>query len=104
MYGVEKGREMKGTTLKFKVGDKVRILPSAVDVHVTQDEVGKTGAIISSDSEGEHVVVLMDKPRKKSGYRIDWCVDSSQIELALVPGQQLLLWNDIWNDVQEKEV
>lgn len=84
--------------MKFKKGDRVRILPSAVDVNVASDEVGKTGVIVNYNSPKD-MVVLMDKPRKYNGFtgsdRIDWIVDCSQIELAIVPGRQLLLWDDL---------
>ena len=79
---------------KFKVGDKVRILPSADDVNVPPDEIGKTGVITDYYSSND-ILVYMDKPRA-SGLRVDWVVHSSQIELAVVPGKQLLLWDDIW--------
>jgi len=84
--------------MKFKVGDNVRILPSATGVMVAEDEVGKTGVITSYGLLGKSIVVLMDKPRKASSHRFNWCVDSSQIELVGVPGQQLLLWNNIWEE------
>lgn len=86
------------TKTQFKVGDKVRILPSATSVMVAEDEVGKTGVITSYERTGKAIIVLMDKTRKASGYRVAWNVDSSQIELTRAPGQQLLLWNDIWEE------
>lgn len=78
----------------FKVGDKVKILPSATDVMVAEDEVGKTG-VITVYFSSKQINVFMDKVRKESGYRVDWSVDSSQIEPVLVVGQQLLLWGEI---------
>lgn len=74
--------------MKFKKGDRVRILPSAVNTCVPGDEIGKTGVITKYHSHKE-IIVLMDKIRKASGYRVDWIVDSSQIEPATIPGQQL---------------
>ncbi len=75
--------------MKFKVGDRVRILPSAIDIMVAEDEVGKIGVITLYDST-KNIIVLMDKPRRESGYRVDWCVDSSQIEPVIKIGQQLM--------------
>ena len=80
---------MGGTTLKFKIGDKVRILPSATSIGVAEDEVGKMGVITGYHSPDE-IIVLMDKIRKENGYRIDWIVESSQIEPAIKVGQQLV--------------
>lgn len=81
--------------MKFKIGDKVRILPSAVHIMVAKDEVGKTG-IITHYGTDKDIIVYMDEPRKVGNYRISWCVESSQIELVKVIGQQLLLWGDIF--------
>ena len=76
-------------TKGFKIGDKVRILPSATSIGVCKDEVGETGVITAYISSKE-IIVLMDKPHHKYGYRIDWVVESSQIEPMVKVGQQLL--------------
>ena len=75
---------------KFKVGDKVRILPSALNVHVPEDEINKIGIIMGRDIHSKYNKVLMDKIRTRSGYRVDWLVSDSQIEPAIKVGQQLL--------------
>ena len=75
--------------MKFKIGDKVKILPSATFIGVCKDEAGKTGVIVEYISSKE-IIVLMDKPHHKHGYRIDWVVESSQIEPMVKVGQQLL--------------
>ena len=75
---------------KFKKGDKVRILPSAVDVNVRINAVGRTGVVIREDRTGGSIGVLMDKPHTAGGNRIDWRVDDTRIELVVKPGQQLL--------------
>lgn len=75
---------------KFKVGDKVRILPSAIDVEVPSEEVGKTGVVKNISKDGTDFLVLMDKPRREGGTRLDWVVNLSQIEQVITPGQQLI--------------
>ena len=77
--------------MNFKKGDKVRILPSAVDASVPEDEVGKTG-IITNYHSLKLILVLMDKPRMENGHRFDWCIESHQIEPIIKVGQQLLLF------------
>ncbi len=79
--------------MKFKRGDKVRILPLATSVMVAEDEVGKTGVITSISSLENNfngIIVYMDKIRKGSGVRLNWIVESSMIEPAVEVGQQLL--------------
>lgn len=73
----------------FKIGDKVRILVSAVDIGVAINEVGKMGVVTLYHSSDE-IIVFMDKIRKESGYRVEWIVNSSQIEPVVKVGQQLL--------------
>ena len=77
--------------MKFKKGDRVRVLPSAVDVSVPEDEVGKTG-IITNYHSLKLILVLMDKPCMENGHRCDWCVESHHIEPMIKVGQQLLLF------------
>lgn len=74
---------------KFKKGDKVRILESATDVMVDVEEVGKTGVITKYESY-KGILVLMDKPLKRVGRRVDWSVEGSMIEHVIKKGQQLL--------------
>lgn len=76
---------------KFKKGDKVRILPSAMDVSVLEFAIGKTG-VITRYSSSDSIIVRMDKSRRLDGYRDIWSVSSSQIEPVIKVGQQLLLW------------
>lgn len=76
---------------KFKKGDKVRILPSAMDVSVLEVAIGKTG-VITRYSSSDSIIVRMDKSRRLDGYRDIWSVSSSQIEPVIKVGQQLLLW------------
>jgi ribosomal protein L21E len=73
---------------KFKVGDKVRILPSATSIMVSKEDVGKTGVVTVYDSSKD-IIVYMDKPLRIVGYRVDWLVEDSMIELAVKVGQQL---------------
>lgn len=77
---------------KFKVDDKVRILPSAVDIGVYHGEFGKIGMITSIDTIRGSMQVKMDKPCTISGhtFRFTWYVVFSQIEPVVVIGQQLL--------------
>lgn len=72
--------------MKFKIGDKVKILPSAVDGGVSERAVGKIG-IITYYSPGSYFCVLMDYEREKGG---TWAVCPCQMEPAIKVGQQLL--------------
>lgn len=69
---------------KFKVGDKVRILPSAMDINVVESEIGKIGEIIRIDGP-EFIIVNTDSDRYGS-----WIVNNNDITLAIKRGQQLL--------------
>ena len=81
---------MRRTTLKFKVGDKVKILPSAVDGGVSMGRVDKTGVIIKDDSWSSYFLVKMDELRGNSCEKDVWAVYSNQMTLAMIKGQQLL--------------
>ena len=69
---------------KFKIGDKVRILPSAVNVNVAQSEIGKIGVITIVYSGGD--CILKTASKKYS----DWWVRGIDITPAMIKGQQLL--------------
>lgn len=73
--------KMKPTT-KFKVGDRVKILPSAVDVGVSKSEVGTIQTVI--EIIGPDTIDITD-----SG-DWSWWVESHHIELITKVGQQLL--------------
>ena len=76
----------------YAVGDKVKILPSAVDIGVPDNEVGRTGVVKSCTSLRPFISIFMDEPRTCYGNhcRHTWGIKSSQIELMIVKGQQLL--------------
>lgn len=71
--------------MKFKVGDKVKILPSATIIGVRESEVGKTVEIKSMYSVNE----LMVSDSRGGGYGC-WCVKDYDIAPIIVKGQQLL--------------
>ena len=73
---------------KFKVGDKVKILPSSIEWSVPLSEVGKFGVIVSFP-RSKDFRVYMDKPWLQFNARETWVVRSSHIEIAVKPGQQL---------------
>ncbi len=76
--------------MQYKVGDKVKILPSATEVRVPNGEVGKSGTITFITQSGRHMNITMDKPLK--GFRAVYCwsINIEHIELLVVKGQQLL--------------
>ena len=74
--------------VKFKVGDKVKILPSAVLWNVPKSEVGKFGVLVQHFSSKD-LYVYMDKPWPEYNTREKWVVHFSHIEIAVKPGQQL---------------
>ena len=68
--------------MKFKIRDKVKILPSAVDIGVSRSEVGTIQTVTYiMDST---TIVITDS----SGG--EWWVEPDQIEQAIKVGQQLL--------------
>ena len=75
--------------MKFKIGDKVKILLSAVNAGVSEHAVGKTGRIIEYCERGYYFLVLMDE-YKESNSDLPWAVSSNQMEPAIKVGQQLL--------------
>lgn len=75
------------TINKFKVGDKVRILPSAVSGGVSEEDVNKIGEIIGFREEHGYFLVAMDNRKRRNSY---WAVYPNQIEHTVVKGQQLL--------------
>lgn len=75
---------------KFKVGDKIKILPTAVNIGVGKDEVGKVGIIIDNLFLDKYIQVLMDKPRWGWNRRWNWAMSPSDAIPFIKPGQQLL--------------
>lgn len=80
----------RGATMNFKIGDKVKILPSAVDISVAESEVGKVGIIIEIISSSR---IYVDTPTERFGF---WVVNEWDITPVVVIGQQLLLWEDLY--------
>ena len=73
--------------MKFKVGDKVRMLPSAVDIGVFKAEIGKTGTVTDNNFLHRYILVRMDEPYSKKIFT--WSVRSAQITSVIKVGQQL---------------
>lgn len=69
----------------FKVGDKVKILPSAVDIGVSERQIGKIVKINSINNLNS--IMIGDSRGNIYG---DWCVSKENIALATEIGQQLL--------------
>jgi len=76
--------------MKFKVGDRVKTLPSAVDIGVFKSDIGKTGVIIDCNFLDMYIRVDMDSVCKEAGCKKEWAVRPDDIELAVMIGQQLL--------------
>lgn len=68
----------------FKIGDKVKILPSAAALGVKESEVGTTQTILRIESLYDIVITDSDDG--------EWWVNKENITLAIKVGQQLLLW------------
>lgn len=84
--------------MKFKIGDKVRILPSAVNGGVSKKDVGKIGKIIDYRSGGYFNVLMCDDPSP-----FPWGVCSDQMEPVVRIGQQLLfLFMEQEDEVQSR--
>lgn len=71
--------------MKFKVGDKVKILPSAMNISVGAREIGKITKIKTINSPND--IMIYDSRGKEYGC---WCVNDYNIALVIVKGQQLL--------------
>ena len=75
--------------MKFKVGDKVRILPSAEKIGVFKSEVGRVGIIEDTDFLGQFIHIRMVKPYQINGRIHTWAVKSPQITPFIKVGEQL---------------
>jgi len=79
--------------VKFKVGDRVKILPLATSVSVESEEVGKVGEISSISrnvTRSFGIWVQMKEVCKARGYIPKWSVGTDMIELFFVKNEQLL--------------
>jgi len=79
---------------KFKVGGKVKILPSAINDGVSSEAHNKTGKITAIGCDA--CSVFMDDKQYNNG-SYGWAVSFCNIIPALEKGQQLLLWGDIFD-------
>ena len=79
--------------MKFKVGDKVKILPYATSVNVESEDVGKIGVITSTQSTPSRtygIIVYMDEICNARGCKCKWSVGTDMIKLSSTKGKQLL--------------
>ena len=74
--------------MKFKIGDKVKILSLATGVGVESEDVGKAGVITNIGSWD--IMVKMDEVCKIRGHKCDWSVGAHMIELSPRKNEQLL--------------
>lgn len=74
---------------KFKVGDRVRILPSAASDGVASRAFNKTGKIITTDYHHFIYAVYMDNEQYNNG-GWEWVVSSCNLIPSIRKGQQLL--------------
>lgn len=81
-----------GVSMNFKIGDKVRILPSAKKIGVHSDELGKVGEVVSFETTTTTLRVKMDKPCTicNQTLRNIWYLKPYQIIPVVVVGQQLV--------------
>ena len=71
--------------MKFKIGDKVRILPSAIDINVAETEIGKIVEVVDVyTSCNEYEVKAFSKKYSP------WWVRKCDIAPAIKVGQQLV--------------
>ena len=66
----------------FKVGDKVKILPSARDAGILEESINKIGVITAIYDDGLTIYV-------KGSYHL-WALGKYQIEPAIPVGTQLM--------------
>jgi len=78
--------------MKFKKGDKVKILPSAVDIGVKESEVGRVVKVTNPLPSFSVGILISDSRGEEYGC---WCVNDYDITPFIEIGQQLLLWDDV---------
>ncbi len=79
--------------MKFKIGDRVRILPSANKVGVESSDFGKIGTLSCIDNYVTvwcGFLVKMDKICKERGCICSWNVGIDMVKLVPKKGEQLL--------------
>lgn len=69
--------------MKFKVGDKVKILSYALDINVAPSEIGKAGVIVEIFYES----IYVKTDSKEYG---SWSVREQDIGSVIKKGEQLL--------------
>ena len=72
--------------MKYKIGQRVRLLPSAINDGVYSEDCGKEGTIVQSDLP-EYLQIEMKSPICRRRY---WYASPENIEQVIVKGQQLL--------------
>ena len=72
--------------MKFKIGDKVKVLPSVMTIGVSEREVGKIVSIRSIYNESDGIMIT---DSRGEGYGC-WCVNNYDIAPVIKIGQQLL--------------
>ncbi len=92
--------------MRFKVGDKVKILPSALDVAVWKEEVGKIGRAISIFPQGngsQRLYVKMLNPCV--GKLRQWSMSNRHVVLIPKVGRQLMFsfMSDVDGTQEESE-
>ena len=75
--------------MRFKVGDRVEILPLVTGVGVEEEEIGKVGVVshVFSDTD---VMVKMNEVCKARGCIPEWSVGVEMIKLLPGKNEQLL--------------
>jgi len=73
----------------FKIGDKVKILPSASQDGIHRDDLDRE-AIVEDNHNYNSMYIRMVSPRLNDNG--GWWVRGEYLEPAIKVGQQLLLW------------
>ena len=80
---------MRNRAPRYKVGQKVILLPSAVKDGIFKSEIGKIAEITNIDKYSYFYNIETNFA--------SWVVNECNIVPAIVIGQQLLLWEDLWD-------
>ena len=80
--------------MKWKRGDRIILLKSAIKAGVFASAILKPGTVVEVVSD-KNVLVLMDIDNKGNLLGLTWSVREADLEFEVRPNEQLLLFGDL---------